>query len=76
MGEGGMGVSVSVGVPVGSPEAVSVRVGVDDRSTVAASVGVVTGDAASVEGVDVAGRSGVVGDPVGSAMAGIVGVSS
>ena len=76
MGEGGMGVSVSVGVPVGSPEAVSVRVGVDDRSTVAASVGVVTGDAASVEGVGVAERSGMVGDAVGKAMAGTVGVSS
>ena len=71
-----MGVLVSVGVPVGGTEAVSVGVGVDDSSTVAVGVGVAAGDATSVEGVDVARRSGVVGDAVGKAMAGTVGVAS
>ncbi len=76
MGEGGMGVLVSVGVPVGGIEVVSVGVGVDNSSTVAEGVGVTAGDTTSVEGVDVAGRSGVVGDAVGRAMAGTVGGSS
>ena len=76
MGEGGMGVWVSVGVSVGGTEAVSVGVGVDNSSTVAVSVGVAAAIATSVEGVDVAGRGGVVGDAVGKIMAGTVGVSS
>ena len=75
MGEGGMGVLVSVGVPVGGTEAASVGVGVDNGSTAAEGVGVAAGDATSVEGVDVAGDSGVVGDAAGKAMAGTVGVS-
>ena len=76
MGEGNIGVSVSVGVPVGGTEAVSVGVGVDDSSTTAVDVGVAAGDTTSVEGVDVAEGSGVVGDAVGKAMAGTVGPSS
>ncbi|NIN69449.1 MAG: hypothetical protein GTO63_33150 [Anaerolineae bacterium] len=75
MGEGGLGVVVGVDVSVGGAEAISVRVGVDDNSTAVAAVGVAAGDATSVEGVDVAGRSGVVGDAVGKTIAGTVGVS-
>ena len=67
---------VGVGVPVGDTEATLVGVDVDNNLTVAAGVGVAAGDATSVEGVDVTGRSGVVGDAVGKAMAGTVGVSS
>ena len=76
MGEGGLGVLVGVDVSVGGAEAISVGVGVDDNSTAAAGVGVAAGDATSVEGVDVSGRSGVVGDASGRAIAGTVGVSS
>jgi hypothetical protein len=71
-----MGVPVGVGVSVGGMEAVSVGGGVDNSVPVVAGVGVAAGDAASVEGVDVAWRGGVVGDAVGKAMAGTVGVSS
>ena len=76
MGEGGMGVLVDVGVPVGGTEVTSVGVGVDDSSTLAAGVSAAAGDATSAEGVDVAVRGGVVGDAVGKAIAGTVGVSS
>ena len=71
-----MGVSVGVGVPVGLTEAASVGVGVDDNSMAPVGVGMASGDAASVEGADVVARSGVVGDDVGRAIAGAVGVSS
>jgi len=71
-----MGVLVSVGVPVGDTEAAFVGVGVDNSSTVAVDVGVAAGDATLVEGVDAAGRGGVVGDAVGKVMAGTVCVSS